>query len=116
MPPSGTPAPVQPSVRPICRQPIHPRSPASPVHPRRGRAPAASSSPPFAATAPSSRSAAPHGLLLECAVQWLAEDGVTIDPYGLEILPELAALARQRLPHWADRIIIGNALDWMPDR
>jgi hypothetical protein len=52
-----------------------------------------------------------NGLLLECAVQWLAEDGVTVEPYGLEILPDLAALARQRLPHWADRIMIGNALD-----
>ena len=57
-----------------------------------------------------------NGLLLECAVRWLAEDGVTIEPFGLEILPELAALARQRLPNWADRIIIGNALDWMPHR
>jgi SAM-dependent methyltransferase len=57
-----------------------------------------------------------NGHLLESAVQWLAEDGVTIEPYGLEIVPELAALARQRLPQWADRIIIGNALDWMPQR
>ena len=34
--------------------------------------------------------------------------------YGLEILPDIAALARRRLPHWADRILVGNALDWIP--
>ena len=57
-----------------------------------------------------------NGHLMECAVAWLAETGYTIEPYGLEILPELAALARQRLPHWADRIAIGNALEWVPER
>jgi SAM-dependent methyltransferase len=57
-----------------------------------------------------------NGHLMECAVTWLAEDGVSIEPYGLEILPEIAALARRRLPHWADRIVVGNALDWMPGR
>ena len=45
-----------------------------------------------------------NGHLMECAVTWLAEAGVSIEPYGLEILPDVAALARQRLPHWADRI------------
>ena len=25
-------------------------------------------------------------------------------------------MARQRLPHWADRIAIGNAIDWTPER
>ena len=57
-----------------------------------------------------------NGHLLECAVVWLAESGYRIEPYGLEILPELAALARRRLPHWADRIITGNALAWVPER
>jgi SAM-dependent methyltransferase len=57
-----------------------------------------------------------NGHLMECSVAWLAEAGVSIEPYGLEILPELAALARQRLPHWADRIATGNALDWTPVR
>ena len=57
-----------------------------------------------------------NGHLMECAVTWLAEAGVSIEPYGLEILPDVAALARQRLPHWADRIAIGNALDWTPVR
>src|SRR5258708_7389338 len=51
---------------------------------------------------------------MEYSVTWLAEGGVSIEPYGLEILPELPALACQRLPHWADRIAIGNALTWTP--
>ena len=53
--------------------------------------------------------------MLECAVAWLAEDGYCIEPYGLDIIPELAARARQRLPHWADRMYVGNALEWTPD-
>jgi SAM-dependent methyltransferase len=57
-----------------------------------------------------------NGHLMECAVGWLAEDGYRIEPYGLEILPELASLARQRLPEWADRIAVGNAIDWTPER
>ena len=57
-----------------------------------------------------------NGHLMECAVRWLAEAGVSIEPYGLEILPDIAALARRRLPHWADRVAVGNALDWMAGR
>lgn len=57
-----------------------------------------------------------NGHLMECAAAWLAEDGYRIEPYGLEIQPKLAALARRRLPHWADRIAIGNALHWVPDQ
>jgi SAM-dependent methyltransferase len=57
-----------------------------------------------------------NGHLLECAVAWLAETGHRIEPYGLDILPELAALARHRLPQWADRIFVGNALEWVPER
>jgi SAM-dependent methyltransferase len=57
-----------------------------------------------------------NGHLMECAVKWLAEDGIRIEPFGLEILPELAALARHRLPNWVDRIAVGSALDWIPGR
>jgi len=57
-----------------------------------------------------------NGHLMECAVIWLAESGHRIVPYVLEILPELAALARQRLPQWAERIAIGDAMEWMPER
>ena len=40
--------------------------------------------------------------------------GYRIEPYGLDIAPELADLARSRLPQWADRIYTGNAIDWLP--
>ncbi len=35
-------------------------------------------------------------------------------PYGLELAPRVAELARRRLPQWADRIFVGNALTWDP--
>jgi SAM-dependent methyltransferase len=56
------------------------------------------------------------GHLMECAVPWLLERGIRVEPYGLDIIPELADLARRRLPHWADRIFVGNAADWVPAR
>ena len=52
-----------------------------------------------------------NGLLLESMSRWAG-----IDPYGLEISPALAELARRRLPQWADRIWVGNAIDWEPPR
>jgi SAM-dependent methyltransferase len=57
-----------------------------------------------------------NGHLLECLQGWAAEEGVTLDPYGLEISRELADLARERLPRWRGRIFVGNALDWRPPR
>lgn len=53
-----------------------------------------------------------NGLLMECVTRWAAEDGYTIAPYGVDISHKLAALARRRLPQWADRIFVGNALFW----
>jgi len=41
---------------------------------------------------------------------------VPVEPYGLDLSPQLVALARRRLPHWADRIWQGNALYWTPPR
>jgi SAM-dependent methyltransferase len=52
-----------------------------------------------------------NGHLLESMQRWAA-----VEPYGLEISPELAELARRRLPHWADRIWVGNAIEWQPPR
>jgi SAM-dependent methyltransferase len=52
-----------------------------------------------------------NGLLMESMAEWAG-----IDPYGVDISPELAALARRRLPQWADRIWIGNAVEWVPPR
>jgi hypothetical protein len=50
-----------------------------------------------------------NGYLLECLVQWSPH---RIEPYGLELAPALAELARRRLPAWANHIFVGNALTW----
>lgn len=54
------------------------------------------------------------GYLMETITSWAAEDGYTIEPYGLDLSPRLADLARSRLPHWTGRIYTGNAIDWTP--
>lgn len=54
------------------------------------------------------------GYLMECLERWVQERGYAIAPYGLDIAPELADLARRRLPQWAERIYVGNALTWQP--
>ena len=56
------------------------------------------------------------GHLMETLSAWTMEKGVRIEPYGLDIAPELAELARMRLPRWADRIFVGNAIEWRPER
>ncbi len=53
------------------------------------------------------------GYLMESIVRWSPH---RIEPYGVDVSPELAELARRRLPQWADRIFVGNALDWQPPR
>ena len=56
-----------------------------------------------------------NGLLMESVARWAPEDrDLAIEPYGLDISERLAQLARHRLPQWADRIWVGNALDWKP--
>jgi hypothetical protein len=55
-----------------------------------------------------------NGLLMESVARWTAEDGHRIEPYGVDISPRLADLARGRLPHWKARIFTGNALVWIP--
>ncbi len=52
-----------------------------------------------------------NGYLLQSLPRWTVH---SIDPYGLDIAPELVELARRRLPDWADRFFVGNALDWTP--
>jgi SAM-dependent methyltransferase len=54
------------------------------------------------------------GYLMECMVGWCAAASTSCEPYGLDISPELADLARSRLPHWRERIFVGNAIDWHP--
>jgi SAM-dependent methyltransferase len=57
-----------------------------------------------------------NGFLMESVREWGAEEGHDIEAYGLEVSPELAELARRRLPEWADRIFVGNAREWIPPR
>lgn len=56
------------------------------------------------------------GYLMECVQRWAAEAGFALEPYGLDLSPQLADLARSRLPQWAERISCGNAMDWDPPR
>lgn len=55
-----------------------------------------------------------NGLLMESVAAWCAEAGLAIEPYGVDLGPGLVELARRRLPHWAGRIWVGNAIDWTP--
>ncbi len=55
-----------------------------------------------------------NGLLMESVAAWCAERGLAVEPHGVDISPALAELARRRLPQWADRIWVGNAVDWRP--
>ena len=57
-----------------------------------------------------------NGYLMESAHRWGAERGVAVEPHGLDLSWRLAALARRRLPHWADRVWVGNVIDWAPPR
>ena len=57
-----------------------------------------------------------NGHLMESLHAWAVEDGIDIDPWGIDISSELVALARERLPRWRDQIFVGNALDWQPPR
>ncbi len=56
------------------------------------------------------------GHLMETVQVWAAADGFALEPYGLDISPKLAELARTRLPNWRDRIWVGNALAWTTPR
>jgi hypothetical protein len=55
-----------------------------------------------------------NGYLMESIHRWGRERRIDVEPYGLDISWRIAALARHRLPHWRDRIFVGNAIDWDP--
>jgi SAM-dependent methyltransferase len=57
-----------------------------------------------------------NGHLLESFESWAAERGQCLELYGLELNPDLADVARRRLPHLAARIFTGNVSDWVPPR
>jgi GrpB-like predicted nucleotidyltransferase (UPF0157 family)/2-polyprenyl-3-methyl-5-hydroxy-6-metoxy-1,4-benzoquinol methylase len=52
------------------------------------------------------------GYLMETMQRWCSRKGVKIEPYGLDIAPELAELAQSRRPQWSDRVFVGNAIEW----
>ena len=54
------------------------------------------------------------GILMESVHRWGATKNLNVEPYGLDIVPEFAERARRRLPHWADRIYVGNIRTWQP--
>jgi len=55
-----------------------------------------------------------NGLLMESVAAWASEDGFRVEPYGLDLIESLAAIARRRLPQWENRIFSGNVIDWHP--
>jgi hypothetical protein len=57
-----------------------------------------------------------NGFLIATLPLWCAERGVTIDPYGLELLPKVADLARRLRPVLAERIWTGSVMRWSPPR
>lgn len=57
-----------------------------------------------------------NGLLMESLAAWAGQEGRLVEPFGVDISARLAQLARDRLPHWADRIWAANAMTWEPPR
>jgi trans-aconitate methyltransferase len=57
-----------------------------------------------------------NGALLEDVVAWCGDRGVDVDPWGLDVSPELVHLAQRRLPDWSDRFFAGDAGHWSPPR
>jgi 2-polyprenyl-3-methyl-5-hydroxy-6-metoxy-1,4-benzoquinol methylase len=55
-----------------------------------------------------------NGLLLESLVVWCGERGHHVEPYGVDLSARLVEEAVRRLPAWADRFAVGNAIDWRP--
>jgi len=54
------------------------------------------------------------GILMESVQRWGAIRNLSVEPYGLDIVPEFVELARRRLPLWAHRIHLGNIRTWQP--
>jgi trans-aconitate methyltransferase len=54
-----------------------------------------------------------NGLLMESIASW---SPFSIEPYGVDFSPDLIELARTRLPHWSDRIWLGDVATWEPPR
>jgi SAM-dependent methyltransferase len=54
-----------------------------------------------------------NGHLAVSMARWAAEVGVELDPYGVDIAPELVARAGQDHPDLADHFFVGDALTWV---
>jgi SAM-dependent methyltransferase len=57
-----------------------------------------------------------NGFLVECLGARGAERGLDVTPFGLDLSPELIALARQRLPELRSNFQVRNAWSWSPPR
>ncbi len=57
-----------------------------------------------------------NGLLLECLIAWAIERGVVIEPHGIDLVPELIDLARNRMPAYASNFTSANGFRWRPPR
>ncbi|MBW4700136.1 MAG: class I SAM-dependent methyltransferase [Aphanocapsa lilacina HA4352-LM1] len=57
-----------------------------------------------------------NGLLLEYLVQWANEEGVRLEPHGIDFSEALVELARTKLPAFAGNLVVANAHDWRPQR
>jgi hypothetical protein len=57
-----------------------------------------------------------NGFLMATLPAWCAERDVKIEPYGLELLPSVADLARALHPDMAPRIWTGSVMRWSPPR
>jgi hypothetical protein len=53
-----------------------------------------------------------NGLLMESLATWAGEEDYRVEPYSLDLIGSLAALAHQRLLHWLERVFVGNVMDW----
>ncbi|HEY3530686.1 MAG TPA: class I SAM-dependent methyltransferase [Nocardioides sp.] len=54
-----------------------------------------------------------NGHLPVSMVSWAAERGVEVDPYGVDIAPELVDRARVDHPAYASHFFVGDALTWV---
>ena len=54
-----------------------------------------------------------NGLLMESVQRWAGEEHHEIEPYGMDLSERLVELAQRRYPQWADRLWVGNAIDWV---
>lgn len=57
-----------------------------------------------------------NGLLAADVVDWAADRGFRVTPHGIDLGPRLIALARHRLPRYADNFVAADAWTWEPTR